>query len=81
MGMIPSALSAPTGGFSPQIPLNIAQAVMEWEVSVPTANGTIPAATATAEPEEDPETSSSGFTAWITWPPRELYPPGMPCVT
>jgi hypothetical protein len=48
---------------SPQIPLNFAQAITEKEVSVPTAIGTIPAATATAEPEEDPEGLRAGSTA------------------
>ena len=63
MGIIPSADNVPAGGFNPQIPLNIAQAVTEWDVSVPTAIGTIPAATATADPEEEPVGESFGFTA------------------
>ena len=72
MGTIPSAGSVPAGGFRPQTPLSCAQAMIEKEVSVPTAAGTIPAATATAEPLEEPEGLNDGSAAWITLPPREL---------
>ena len=72
IGKIPSCDKTPAGGFSPQMPFPQAHAVMEWQVSVPTAIGTMPAATATAEPVEDPSGLSSLFTACITCPPREL---------
>ena len=29
------------------------------------------------DPEDEPEGDNAGSTAWMTWPPRELYPPGM----
>ena len=63
VGMIPSCDRLPMGGFNPQIPLASAQAMMENEVSVPTAMGTIPAETATPDPEDDPDGDRCGSTA------------------
>ena len=62
-GIIPSDDNAPTGGFKPQIPLSSAHKIIENEVSVPTAPSTIPAATATADPLDEPEGLNLGSTA------------------
>src|SRR4029434_4002321 len=50
------------------------------EVSVPTATVQKPAATATAEPLLEPPGPSSVPYGLMTWPPRELYPAGIPVV-
>ena len=54
MGMIPDLLTKPVVGFIPTIPLIEEGQDIEPFVSVPIAISTIPAATATAEPELDP---------------------------
>jgi hypothetical protein len=53
-GTIPDVLSAPRVGFSPTMPLNAAGTRPDPAVSVPNENDTIPAATATADPELEP---------------------------
>ena len=53
-GTIPLAGTLPMVGFSPTILPNAAGTRPEPAVSVPSATSTIPAATATAEPEEEP---------------------------
>src|ERR1700704_3200444 len=53
-GTTPKALKRPRVGLCPTILLNAAGTRPEPAVSVPSANETSPAATATAEPELDP---------------------------
>ena len=53
-GTMPLAETLPMVGFSPTTLPNIAGTRPDPAVSVPSANGTIPAATTTAEPEEEP---------------------------
>jgi hypothetical protein len=53
-GTTPRALNSPSDGFKPTIPLKAAGTRPDPAVSVPSAKLTIPAATATAEPELDP---------------------------
>ncbi len=53
-GTIPVAEILPTVGFSPTMLPNAAGTRPEPAVSVPSATGTMPAATATPEPEEEP---------------------------
>src|SRR5258708_33576384 len=53
-GITPSRGSSPKLGLKPQIPQNEAGRRTEPSVCVPSAKGTIPAATAAAEPEELP---------------------------
>src|SRR5450432_2651288 len=45
---------APKLGLRPTTPLNAAGRITEPSVCVPSANGTIPAATAAAEPDDEP---------------------------
>jgi hypothetical protein len=53
-GTTPVVETAPSVGFRPTMLLRPAGTRPEPAVSVPSASGTIPAATATAEPELDP---------------------------
>jgi hypothetical protein len=53
-GMTPEVLTRPRVGFHPTSPLNAAGTRPLPAVSVPSANGTTPEATATALPELDP---------------------------
>jgi hypothetical protein len=53
-GTTPRVETAPTDGFSPTMPFNAAGTRPDPAVSVPSASVTIPRATATADPEEDP---------------------------
>ena len=50
-------------GLKPAMPQNAAGTRIEPDVSVPIAHGTTPAATATAEPDEDPPGASALFRA------------------
>ena len=53
-GTTPAVETEPTVGLIPTTPFNEAGQTIEPSVSVPTANGISPAATAAPEPEEDP---------------------------
>src|SRR3954469_7528951 len=57
---MPAVETRPRLGFSPTILLRLAGTRPEPAVSVPSASGTRPAATATAEPELDPPGMSFG---------------------
>ena len=58
----------------PTIPQALAGQTMEPLVSVPTASGVSPAATATAEPELDPDGLRPDPYGFSTWPPSVLQP-------
>ena len=63
-GSTPARSTRATDGLKPAIPQNAAGTRIEPDVSVPIAHGTTPAATATAEPDEEPpgaRAGSSGF--------------------
>ena len=55
IGIMPCLLTSPTVGLNPTIPLTEAGQDIEPFVSVPIARSTEPDATATAEPELDPQ--------------------------
>ena len=62
-GTSPTVLISPRDGLKPTTPLSAAGTRPEPAVSVATANGTWPSATASAEPElEPPEISSPPYT-------------------
>ena len=54
IGIIPVRLTRPTVGLTPTIPQAWEGEMIEPSVSLPTANGARPAATAAPEPEEEP---------------------------
>src|SRR5262249_26082778 len=67
IGTIPVLLIRPTVGLMPTMPQACAGLTIDPSVSVPTASGASPAATATAEPELDPDglrPEPCGLTAW-----------------
>jgi len=53
-GTTPLVPIRPSEGLKPTIPLKAAGTRPDPAVSVPSANGTVPSATATAEPELEP---------------------------
>src|SRR5215468_10797603 len=74
MGTMPVLLTSPSVGLMPTMPHACAGLTIDPSVSVPTASGASPAATATAEPELEPDglrPLPCGFTAW---PPRVDQP-------
>ena len=62
----------PYVGFTPTTPLKLAGWRIEPPVSVPSANGTIPNATATAEPPLLPPATLAGSTAFNVGPNAEF---------
>ena len=74
MGTMPRVGTAPTVGLIPTTPLRAAGQVMEPFVSVPTASGTIPAATAAPEPDDDPPALRSSAQGLPVRPPTADQP-------
>ena len=74
IGTIPDRLTRPRVGLRPTIPHALAGHTMEPSVSVPTASGAMPAATATPEPELEPDGLRSSAYGFAAWPPRVLQP-------
>src|SRR5688572_17858040 len=74
MGMIPLRLQSPTVGFMPTIPQRLAGETIDPSVSVPMAIEHKFAATATAEPELEPEALRSSTWGLRVNPPRALHP-------
>ena len=71
----PARSIAPCVGLKPRIPQNDAGRIVEPAVWLPNAIGTIPSATAAAEPLEEPpgvRRGSSGFTVLAGLVGREL---------
>ena len=56
----------------PSTPQNAAGWRTEPPVSVPSASGTMPAATAAAEPPDEPPATRSGSSGWRTGPNAEF---------
>src|SRR5687767_13178213 len=74
-GMMPARLTSPTVGLMPTIPLTDDGRTIELLVSVPTATAHRLAATATAEPELEPDGLRSRAYGFRVNPPRPLHPP------
>src|SRR5215472_13900510 len=74
MGTIPLRLMKPTVGFTPTSEHADAGETTDPSVSVPTATAHRLDATATAEPELDPEGLRSSAYGFRHWPPRPLQP-------
>src|SRR6266404_1702665 len=67
---------APKLGLNPTMPLNAAGLMIEPSVWVPSASGTSPAATAAAEPDEDPPGVWSRFQGLTVGPGRRAVSTG-----
>src|SRR5262245_19340884 len=74
MGMMPERLTRPRVGLIPTMPHSDEGETMEPSVSVPTATTHRLAATATAEPELEPDGFRSSAYGLLVWPPRPLQP-------
>src|SRR5690606_34549502 len=74
LGMIPARLTCPTAGLYPTMPHMPDGDTIDPFVSVPTARGAYPAATATPEPELDPDGFRSSWYGFTVCPPRPLHP-------
>jgi hypothetical protein len=59
-------------GLIPNTPQNAAGCRTEPPVSVPSASGTTPSATATADPPDEPPATRSGSAGWRTGPKTEV---------
>ena len=73
-GTKPAAENVPFVGLKPTMPLNAAGTLPEPAVSVPSANDTSPAATATADPDEEPPEIRSGSQTLRGYPYGDLQP-------
>jgi hypothetical protein len=73
-GTIPCRLTRPTVGLMPTTPHALAGQTIEPSVSVPTAIGASPAATATPDPELDPDGLRSSACGLAACPPSVLQP-------
>src|SRR5579875_596858 len=71
---MPVRLTSPSVGLSPAIPQAAAGQMIEPSVSVPTANGARRAATAAADPDEEPPGLRSSEWGLRVWPPAALQP-------
>jgi hypothetical protein len=74
MAMAPVKLIEPGVGLSPTIPQNEAGMRIEPPVSVPMASGTCPAATAAADPLDEPPGRTLGSRGLRTGPAAEMRP-------
>src|SRR5207248_2224699 len=74
MGMIPPCEIRRRVGLMPTTPFADEGQVIEPSVSVPTARGAMPAATATAEPLLEPQGVRSRTCGFLVWRPRPLHP-------
>src|SRR5260370_40805457 len=74
MGMMPARLTSPSVGLIPTIEQQFAGDTIEPSVSEPIATAHRFAATATAEPELDPDGVRSSAYGLRHWPPRPLHP-------
>ena len=73
-GTIPLVLTSPRLGFTPTVPVRPAGTRPDPAVSVPRANVTSPAATATADPELEPPAMIAGSNGFRTIPYGERVP-------
>src|SRR5487761_1725475 len=73
-GTMPVRLTSPVVGLIPTIPHALDGQTIDPSVSVPTASGASPAATADPEPELDPDGFRPGPRGFTVWPPTVLQP-------
>ena len=71
---MPVRLTRPSVGFTPTMPQALAGLMIEPSVSDPIASGASPAATATAEPELEPDGLRPVPCGLTAWPPSVLQP-------
>src|SRR5882762_1029320 len=71
---MPARLTRPRVGLMPTSALLLEGDTIEPSVSVPTASAARLAATATPDPELDPDGFRSSAYAFFVWPPRPLQP-------
>ena len=74
MGTTPAVGTAPTVGLSPTTPATEHGQTMDPSVSVPTANGVSPAASAAPDPEDEPPALRSSAHGLPTRPPVADHP-------
>src|SRR5271157_600251 len=74
IGITPVRLTSPMVGLTPTIPLTDDGEMIEPSVSVPTATAQRLAATATPEPELEPDGLRSSAYGFFVSPPRPLQP-------
>lgn len=74
MGTTPSRLTSPTVGLRPTTPVAPAGQTIDPSVSVPMATWAREAATAAAEPEEEPQGLRSRTWGLCVWLPTPLHP-------
>src|ERR1700742_1448612 len=74
MGTMPVRLPSPSVGLMPTTPQALAGATIEPSVSVPSASGASPAATAAADPERDPDGVRLSAYGVAVCPPRVDQP-------
>ena len=74
IGTMPAPGTVPSVGFMPTTPLTAAGEMIEPSVSVPTASGASPAATAAPDPDDDPLGLRPRSCGLRVWPPTALHP-------
>src|SRR5215468_6870614 len=74
MGTMPVLLTRPSVGLMPTMPHACDGLTIEPSVSVPTASGASPAATATPEPELEPDGLRPAPCGLTAWPPSVDQP-------
>ena len=73
-GTTPARLTSPVVGLIPTMPHALDGQTIDPSVSVPTASGASPAATAAADPELDPDGLRPAPRGLAVWPPAVLQP-------
>ena len=73
-GVTPCRLTRPYVGFSPTMPQTAAGPRIDPPVSLPIVSGTMPAATAAPEPDDDPAAVNSRPHGFFTVPNPERIP-------
>ncbi len=68
MGRTPSSGSSPKDGFQPMVPQKEAGRITDPAVWLPRASGTIPSATAAAEPLDEPPGVREGSRGFRVFP-------------
>src|SRR6185437_1742061 len=74
IAIAPCVLTRPNVGRIPEMPHQVVGQMMEPRVSLPMAQGTIPAETTAPEPLEEPQVQHSGFQGLRAGPVREALP-------
>ena len=74
IGTMPAPVMEPTVGLRPTRPLSADGQTIDPSVSVPTASGAYPAATAAPEPDDEPPADRSRACGFRHRPPTALQP-------